>query len=87
MTVLTEERRKLLALRLQKRGIDAAHLSAERSIPRRDPSRPARLSFAQRRLWVLDRLEPGNPFYNIAGATELHGPLRPAVLARAFAEI
>ncbi len=87
MTVLTEDRRKLLALRLQKRGIDAAHLGAERSIPRRDPSRPARLSFSQQRLWALDRLEPGNPFYNIAGATRAARPAAAGGARRAFAEI
>ncbi|MEE8584232.1 MAG: amino acid adenylation domain-containing protein, partial [Acidobacteriota bacterium] len=33
------------------------------------------LSFAQQRLWFLDRLIPGNPFYNIPAAWELKGNL------------
>jgi len=87
MSLLTEEKRRLLALRLRQKGIAAGHLEGERGIPRRDPLRPARLSFAQQRLWVLDQLEPGNPFYNISGVAELRGVLDVGVLAHAFAEI
>ncbi|MFF4189644.1 amino acid adenylation domain-containing protein [Nonomuraea sp. NPDC001831] len=33
------------------------------------------LSFAQQRLWFLDRLVPGNPFYNVSLALRLEGAL------------
>ena len=33
------------------------------------------LSYAQHRLWFLDRLEPDNPFYNISGVWKLRGQL------------
>ena len=53
-----------------------------------DPeSGPAPLSYAQERLWLLDRLEPGSPAYHMAGAVDLDGPLDPPALARILAEI
>ncbi|HKV07841.1 MAG TPA: amino acid adenylation domain-containing protein, partial [Thermoanaerobaculia bacterium] len=45
------------------------------------------LSFAQQRLWFLDRLNPGNPFYNLGGGVRLSGPLDAARLARGLAEV
>jgi amino acid adenylation domain-containing protein len=45
------------------------------------------LSFAQQRLWLLDQLEPGNPFYNIPLVLRLRGPLDHLVLQRTFSEI
>src|SRR6185295_11062137 len=45
------------------------------------------LSFAQQRLWFLDRLAPDNPFYNISGAVRLTGALDAAALRPAFQEI
>ncbi len=33
------------------------------------------VSFAQERLWLLDRLEPGTPAYNIARAIRIRGAL------------
>src|SRR5262249_7602925 len=48
---------------------------------------PDALSFAQERIWFLDRLAPGSAAYNIAGALCLTGDLAPAVLGRCLAEI
>ncbi len=45
------------------------------------------LSFAQQRLWFLDRLAPGNPFYNMVTALRFDGPLSLAALAAAFAAL
>jgi amino acid adenylation domain-containing protein len=45
------------------------------------------LSFAQQRLWFLDQLEPGSPFYNIPGAVRLHGSPDAGVLERSLNEM
>ena len=45
------------------------------------------LSFAQERLWILHRLEPDSPAYNISQAIRLDGRLSPAVLRRTLREI
>ncbi|RYF09597.1 MAG: hypothetical protein EOO40_06635, partial [Deltaproteobacteria bacterium] len=50
-----------------------------------DTSRP--LSFAQQRLWFIDKLDPGSPLYNIPVAVRLDGTLRQDVLEKALREI
>ncbi len=45
------------------------------------------LSFAQQRLWFLERLEPGNPFYNIGLSARAEGGLRLGLLRRCLDEI
>jgi amino acid adenylation domain-containing protein/non-ribosomal peptide synthase protein (TIGR01720 family) len=45
------------------------------------------LSFAQQRLWFLNQLEPGNPFYNVAAALLLSGRLRASMLGAALSEV
>ena len=45
------------------------------------------LSFAQRRLWFLDKLEPGQSVYNVCEALRLKGRLDRDVLARSVNEI
>ncbi|HEX5760264.1 MAG TPA: amino acid adenylation domain-containing protein [Thermoanaerobaculia bacterium] len=45
------------------------------------------LSFAQRRLWFLDQLQPGGAEFNIAAAVRLSGTLDAEALDRALAEV
>ncbi|MCC5616019.1 amino acid adenylation domain-containing protein [Nostoc sp. CHAB 5836] len=45
------------------------------------------LSFAQQRLWFLDRLEPGNPAYNISLAVNLKGQLEVTLLEQSLNEV
>ncbi len=45
------------------------------------------LSYAQERLWFLAQLEPESPWYNIAGAVRLRGPLKAVHLQASFSEV
>ncbi len=68
----------------------AAAASAPAAMPpivRRASEGPAPLSFAQRRLWFLHRLDPENPVHNIAAAVRLSGRLDEAALAWALGAI
>ncbi len=48
---------------------------------------PISLSYSQRQLWFLDKLAPGNPFYNNPAVLGLHGTLDVAALERALTEV
>ena len=48
---------------------------------------PAPLSYGQQRLWILDRLEPGNSTYNLTMPMQVQGRLEPEILERCFVEI
>ncbi|HYU31153.1 MAG TPA: amino acid adenylation domain-containing protein, partial [Thermoanaerobaculia bacterium] len=56
-------------------------------IERADRTGDLPLSFAQQRLWFLDRLAPDNPFYNVYSPLRLNGALDVTALRRAFREI
>ena len=45
------------------------------------------LSFAQQRLWFLDRFDPGASTYNISGLLEMTGPLDVPALRAALAAV
>ncbi len=78
---LSREEKALLFERLRKREKPGGRDSA---IPRRRPGvGPLPLSFAQERLWFLDRLQPGD-LYNVPYALSIRGNLEPAALAAAL---
>ncbi|HEX9987858.1 MAG TPA: amino acid adenylation domain-containing protein [Chloroflexia bacterium] len=66
----------------EKRALLARQLRERAAAPRRYP-----LSFAQQRLWFLDRMEEGSAFYNVSFATRLRGPLDVGALERGINEI
>ncbi|HET9365492.1 MAG TPA: condensation domain-containing protein, partial [Candidatus Angelobacter sp.] len=78
-----EEERELLRLLLEKEGLglqdwEIASGETRERLP---------LSWAQKRLWFLDRLRPGSDFYNVVMACQLLGDLNVPALERSFAEI
>jgi amino acid adenylation domain-containing protein len=77
---------KRAALERRLRG-DSDGAPAAQTIPRRDPDAPLELSFAQQRLWFLDQLAPGNPFYTLAAAVRLRVSLAVGTLEAALTEI
>ncbi|HXB53929.1 MAG TPA: condensation domain-containing protein, partial [Vicinamibacteria bacterium] len=81
---LSPEKRKVFSRLLKEKGIGV--LPTE-GVPRRKDATQWPLSFAQRRLWLLDRLEPGSPRYNVFSAVSLGGRLDLEALERALTEI
>ncbi len=67
--------------KLAQRGIELPKI---RKIPR-DGKLP--LSFAQQRLWFLEQLEPGTPFYNIPETYRISGELDTDALEKAINKV
>ena len=86
VAALSDDRRSLLKARLTGKVRGAAAGEAG-EIPRRPAGSGIVLSFAQQRLWFLDRLVPGNPFYTESSATRFQGVLNIAALEQALNEI
>jgi amino acid adenylation domain-containing protein len=56
-------------------------------VPQESGTGPAPLSFAQARLWVMARLAPLNPVWNVTLALDLEGPLDREALLGALGDI
>src|SRR5712671_4792049 len=78
---LEAKRLRLLEALLEEEGLAPGGPDGLRPRP---PGRPPVLSFAQERLWFLDRWDPGNPAYNIDAAFKLRGCLDADALANAL---
>src|SRR5262245_44148097 len=81
---LSSHKQELFARALRARKLKS---SPSDRIPKRTGSGPIELSYAQERMWVLDRLEPGNPAYNVLGSVEIEGDLDVSILEKVLKEI
>jgi amino acid adenylation domain-containing protein len=83
---LSREEKALLLEKLRERKPGDA-VAAGRILPRDRAADPPPLSFAQQRLWFLDRLAPGDPAYNLALPVWLEGVLDVGRLRRSLAGV
>ena len=81
---LSPEKRRLLALMLEKKGVRTAESPVIR--PRNERG-PCPLSFAQERTWFFEQLEPGTAAYNVPAAVRFTGALNSEALRQSLTEI
>jgi amino acid adenylation domain-containing protein len=81
---LSPEKKALLEQRL---GMAAKKLVKGLVIPRRPNQHAAPLSFAQRQMWVIDQMTPGNPAYNLPVGYRIKGALDVTALEDSVNEI
>ncbi|MEV6936401.1 condensation domain-containing protein, partial [Streptomyces sp. NPDC051132] len=80
----TKDRERLRQELLRRRLAGRAAPAPQDGIARAPRGGPLPLSFAQRRLWILDRLRPGGTEYLMTVALRLRGPLDRAALRTAL---
>ncbi|HVG10758.1 MAG TPA: amino acid adenylation domain-containing protein, partial [Thermoanaerobaculia bacterium] len=78
----SRERLDMLRERRREEGMEGGQ-----TIPRREDPSVHPLSFAQERLWFLDRLDPDNSAYVIPSSLRLKGKLDVPALERALTEV
>ena len=70
LAALPAESREMLTEKLKEQGIDIWELPIVAIEQEKPP-----LSSAQKRLWFLEQMEPGNTQYNLFSGLEFHGEL------------
>ena len=85
-TLSSDQLSELLMRRRQVRGPGVAG-AVGGEIRSRPSGEPTPASFAQQRLWLLDRLQPGSAAYNMPFSYRIEGPLDRGALERAFADL
>ncbi|MGK5636827.1 non-ribosomal peptide synthetase [Streptomyces sp. URMC 126] len=86
IAALPKSRRALFQALAGRTGGRAAVREDPEPAPR-DPAGAPVLSFAQRRLWFIDQLQPGSPAYNVPVATRIRGPLDVTALHGALQDV
>ena len=78
---LSPEKQAILRQKIREKNLESQ--GQGRVIPRRPDAQKSPLSFAQQRLWFLDRFEESKAEYNVPYAWLLTGELKPALLEQA----
>lgn len=86
MSDLTDRRREILRRRLRAKNLADDSAAMRRIGPRRDSGR-APLSFAQRRMWLHQQVNPGSSAYNVSIELTFHGHVDRAALEAALAGV
>ncbi len=81
---LSQDQLRLLELLLEDEGVVTSGTDA---ITPRAEDGPAPLSFAQRRLWFIHRMDPAGAAYNVPVALRLRGRVDPPLLERCLTEV
>ncbi|MDF5727929.1 MAG: amino acid adenylation domain-containing protein [Rhizonema sp. PD38] len=81
---LSPKKRTLFELLLKEKNESVLR---SQTIPRRQENNFVPLSFAQRRLWFLDQLQPNSFVYNLPSAVHLKGWLNVSVFSQSLNEI
>lgn len=91
---MNELKKRIAGMSLDRRALlEERLLQAHRlhwrppTIPRRQPSDPAWLSFGQQQMWFLDQLAPGTSTYNIPDVMQVTGPLNVEALEKALRSV
>ena len=79
---LSPEKRKLVELLLKEKNVNVAK---NHILPQSRQGNSFPLSFAQQRMWFLDRLAPGNPMYNNPAAVSIKGRVNVGAIEKALA--
>ncbi|NOT13442.1 MAG: amino acid adenylation domain-containing protein, partial [Methylococcaceae bacterium] len=77
---IKQQKRALLISKLKKGNVSNI------AIKKRDNSKIAPLSYTQEPLWLMSKLEPDNPIYNVAGGLEFSGVLNTEALHQSLNE-
>ncbi|HXD30780.1 MAG TPA: amino acid adenylation domain-containing protein [Pyrinomonadaceae bacterium] len=85
LPAMTDARRSLLEKYLQGAPVVASGTSL--TISRRSPDSPARVSFSQERLWVIDQLLGSSAVFNVPMAVRISAPIDDEVLERSINEV
>ena len=85
--ILSEERLKLVQRMLRERGLGADTANTAPPLVARRERDDLPTSFAQRRLWFIDRVSPGSPAYNLPAAYRIRGALDQTLIQRCLDQL